>query len=66
MKFEINKTLKTSLIILIIILLSIISFMGVYFLDKGRMVNKVNNYLLGMDLEGSRRIELAVNTNYKI
>ncbi len=63
MKFEINKTLKTSLIILIIILLSIISFMGVYFLDKGRMVNKVNNYLLGMDLEGSRRIELAVNTS---
>lgn len=63
MKFEINKTLKTSLIILIIILLSIISFMGVYILDKGRMVNKVNNYLLGMDLEGSRRIELAVNTS---
>lgn len=63
MKFEINKTLKISLIILIIILLSIISFMGVYVLDKGRMVNKVNNYILGMDLEGSRRIELAVNTS---
>lgn len=63
MKFQINKTLKISLIILIIILVSIISFMGVYVLDKGRMVNKVNNYQLGMDLGGSRRIELAVNTS---
>ncbi len=63
MKFEINKKLKLSLIILIIILLSIISFMGIYVLDKGRMVNKVNNYLLGMDLEGSRIIQLAVNTS---
>ena len=27
------------------------------------MINKVNNYWLGMDLEGSRRIELAVNTS---
>lgn len=63
MKLKINKTLKLVLIILTIILLSIISFAGVYLLDKGRMINKVNNYWLGMDLEGSRRIELAVNTS---
>ncbi len=63
MKLKINKTLKLALIILTIILLSIISFAGVYLLDKGRMINKVNNYWLGMDLEGSRRIELAVNTS---
>lgn len=63
MKFQINKTLKLSLTILIIILVSIISFIGIYVLDKGRMVNIVNNYQLGMDLGGSRRIELAVNTS---
>lgn len=63
MKLKINKTLKLALIILTIILLSIISFAGVYLLDKGRMINKVNNYWLGMDLEGARRIELAVNTS---
>lgn len=63
MKFEINKTLKIALIILVIILLSIISFLGIYVMNKGRMVNTVKSYTLGMDLEGSRRIELAVNTS---
>lgn len=58
---KINKVLKTSLIILVIILLSIISFIGIYVKDKNKMSNIVKGYTLGMDLEGSRRIELDVN-----
>lgn len=58
---KINKTLKITLITLVVILLSIISFAGIYVKDKGRMVNEVKNYTLGMDLEGSRKIELDVN-----
>lgn len=58
---KINKTLKIVLITLGILLLSIISFIGIYTENKGRMVNVVKNYTLGMDLEGSRRIELDVN-----
>jgi len=58
---KINKTLKITLITLVVILLSIISFAGIYVKDKGRMVNTVKNYTLGMDLEGSRKIELDVN-----
>lgn len=60
---KINKSLKITLIILVIILLSIISFIGIYVQNKGRMVNVVSDYKLGMDLEGSRRMELAVNTS---
>lgn len=58
---KINKTLKITLITLIVILLSIISFVGIYVKDKGRMVNTVKNYTLGMDLEGSRKVELDVD-----
>ncbi len=58
---KINKILKITLITLVVILLSIISFAGIYVKDKGRMVNTVKNYTLGMDLEGSRKIELDVN-----
>ena len=60
---KVNKVLKLSLIILIIILLSIISFAGIYVKDKNKMSNIVKEYTLGMDLEGSRRIELDVNTS---
>lgn len=58
---KINKILKTSLIILVIILLSIISFIGLYVQDKNKMSNNIKEYQLGMDLEGSRKIELQVN-----
>lgn len=60
---KINKILKTSLIVLVIILLSIISFIGIYVKDKNKMSNIVKGYTLGMDLEGSRRIELDINKN---
>lgn len=60
---KINKVLKVSLIILIIILLSIISFLGIFVKDKNKMSNVVKEYTLGMDLEGSRRIELDISTS---
>lgn len=58
---KINKSLKVSLIILVIILLSIISFIGIYVQDKNKMSNIVKDYQLGMDLEGYRKIQLEVN-----
>lgn len=60
---KINKILKITLITLVVILLSIISFVGIYVKDKGRMVNVIKDYNLGMDLEGSRRIDINVNTS---
>lgn len=61
--------LKTVLITLIIIGISIISFFGIYVEDKNTMKNLVPDYILGRDLKGSRVIELEVNdavtkTNY--
>lgn len=61
MKISKEKILKRTLIVLIIVLLSIISFVGIYVQDKNRMVNSVKKYELGMDLEGSRKIELSVS-----
>lgn len=60
---KINKILKITLITLVVILLSIVSFVGIYVKDKGRMVNVIKDYNLGMDLEGSRRLELNVDTS---
>lgn len=60
---KINKILKITLIILVIILLSIISFIGIYIQDKGRMINVIKEYSLGMDLKGSRKVELEVNNS---
>lgn len=57
-----NKILKRSLIILIIVLISIISFIGIYVQDKNTVSNIVKEYQLGMDLEGSRKVQLVVDT----
>lgn len=57
-----NKILKRSLIILIIVLLSIISFIGINVQDKNTVSNVVKEYQLGMDLEGSRKVQLVVDT----
>lgn len=56
-----NKILKRTLIILVIILLSIISFAGIYVKDKNQISNLVKDYKIGMDLEGTRRVELDVS-----
>lgn len=62
---KMNRILTLTLIILIIILLSIISFLGIYVQDKNKMVDNVKEYQFGMDLTGSRQIELKVSTDTK-
>lgn len=60
-----NKGLKLTLIILFIILLSMISFVGVYVQNKGIMKNMLPEYILSRDLKGYRRIELKVSEDIK-
>ena len=53
--------LKLILIVLVIILLSIISFGGIYIQNKNRFDNIMPEYLLGRDLKGYRKVELKVS-----
>lgn len=56
-----NKGIKLTLIILIIILLAMISFVGIYVQDKNEMKNILPEYMLGKDLKGYRKVALRVN-----
>lgn len=56
-----NKGIKLTFIILMIILLAMISFIGIYVQDKNEMKNILPEYLLGKDLKGYRKVELKVN-----
>ena len=55
------KTLKIILITLIIILLSTISFVGIYVKDKNSVKNVLQEYTLARDLNDYRIVELKVN-----
>ena len=55
------KGIKITLIILTIILLSIVSFIGIYVQDKNQIKNIMPEYLLSRELKGHRRIELKVS-----
>ena len=60
---KIEEKLKVALVILIIILISIISFGGI-FIQKTKFVeNIIPEYQLGMDLEGRRLVTLEVDTS---
>lgn len=54
-----NKILKVMCTIIIIMLLVVVSFIGIYVYQKGRMVNVVKDYTLGMELGGGRQIVLT-------
>ena len=56
-----NRRLTIVLITLLIILLSIISFVGIFVQDTKFMKNIVPDYKLGMDLEGYRAITVTVS-----
>lgn len=56
-----ERRLKIALIILIIILLSIISFAGLFVQDTKFMKNLIPEYQLGMDLKGYRAITINVS-----
>ena len=56
-----NRKLGLTLIVLVIILLSLISFGGVFVQNKSLVENKLPEYLLAGDLKGYRRVELKVS-----
>ena len=55
------KKVKIITIVLAIILVSLISFVGIYIQTQNRMENKVKDYQLGSEIEGRRVIELKVS-----
>lgn len=63
-----NNTLKIILAVLVIILISLISFMGIFVKDKNRMKNILPEYELGIELTGGRVFNIkpdeTVNTEY--
>lgn len=58
---KVNKGIRISIIILVVILMSIISFVGIYVQNQNRMENIVPEYQWGMDLEGYRKIVVSVS-----
>ena len=56
-----NRKLKLTLIILLIILISIISFVGVFIQKTKFMENILPEYQLGMDLRGGRVVTIEVS-----
>lgn len=60
-----NRRLTIALITLLIILLSIISFAGLFVQNTKFMKNLVPEYKLGMDLEGYRAITISVSDENK-
>lgn len=55
------KGFKLAFMILVIVLLALISFVGIYINKKGEMNNILPEYLLARDLKGHRRVELKVD-----
>ena len=53
-----QKRLNLVLIFLIVLLLSLISFFGIYYQDKSEMVSRIPEYILGTDLTGYRKVTL--------
>ncbi len=56
-------SLKSILAILVIILLCLISFGGIYVKDKNIMKNILPDYVLGMDLDTNSILKLDVEKN---
>lgn len=55
------KKVKIITMIVLIILITMVSFFGVYTQVQNRMENQVRDYALNMDLEGARYVRLSVN-----
>lgn len=59
-----KKTILTNiLVVLIILLISLVSFIGIYVKDTNTAKNIVPEYLLGMNLSGSRVIKMDVDSS---
>ena len=55
---KMQKKLNVVLIILTTILVSLISFGGIYYRNKNTMANRVPDYMIGTDLKGYRQVVL--------
>ena len=55
------KKVKIITMIVLIILITMVSFFGVYTQVQNRMENQVRDYALDMDLDGARYVRLSVN-----
>lgn len=62
---KINKAVKMATIVLLIILVTMMSFFGIYTKNKNQMSNKVKDYSLAMNLDGARTIKLKLNSGTK-
>lgn len=60
---KIERKLKIVFVVLLIILISLISFGGIFIQNAKFVENIIPNYQLGMDLTGSRVIGLGVSTS---
>ena len=60
-----NKKLKVVLIALVAIILTLVSFVGIYVKKNGFYENIINGYSLGKNLKGSREITLTVDNSTK-
>lgn len=65
MKEKKGINLRTLLIILIIVLIAMVSFIGIYVKNKNSVENKIPDYILGSDLEGYRVVSLKVDDSTK-
>ncbi len=59
------KAVKIATIMLLIILVTMISFFGIYTQNKGQVSNNVKDYSYALGLKGSRNIKLKVNSGTK-
>ena len=57
------KNIRILTISLLIVLISMIGFYGIYEQDKNMMKNKVKDYQYAMDINGARTIKLALNSD---
>ncbi len=60
-----ESTLKITLGILLILLLTLVGFFGIYKQEKNQMKNILPEYQMGMDLKGYRLVEMQVDTSSK-
>ena len=60
---KLQKKINIVIILLAIILVSIISFVGVYKKYQNKMINVIPNYNVGTNLDGYRKAVIEVDTS---
>jgi len=60
-KMKAIRNLKVTLVVLIVVLISVISFGGIYYVNKGEMKNRLPDYVLGSSIKGYRHITLVAS-----